>query len=156
MIDPDEFRDALGRFASGVTIVTASSKTGEGGMTVTAFSSLSLIPPLVLICIDHQARMYRVLENASHFAVNVLDASQEALARRFADPGRDRFDGVVFHRAGSGVPILDGVLVTIECRLADAYPGGDHTIFVGLVESTNVREGQPLIYYRGSYSGLER
>jgi flavin reductase (DIM6/NTAB) family NADH-FMN oxidoreductase RutF len=156
MIDPDAFRIALGRFASGVTVVTASSKAGEGGMTVTAFSSLSLTPPLVLICIDHQARMYHVLEDASHFAVNVLDASQEWLARRFADPDLDRFDGVVLHRAGSGAPILDGVLATLECRLADAYPGGDHTIFVGIVESTNVRDGQPLIYYRGSYRALDR
>jgi flavin reductase (DIM6/NTAB) family NADH-FMN oxidoreductase RutF len=156
VIDPDTFRHTLGRFASGVTVVTVSGTAGDCGMTVSAFCSLSLTPPLVLICIDHSARMYEVIGTASHFAVNVLEASQEPLARRFADPEMDRFDGIHIRRGRFGAPLLDDVLATLECRRLDAHPGGDHTIYTGLVESATSREGQPLIYYRGAYRGLER
>lgn len=154
MIDPDTFRSVLGRFASGVTVITASGDRGECGMTVSAFCSLSLSPPLVLLCIDHDARMYDVLQSASHFAVNVLEASQEVLARRFSDQDVERFDGVGFHPGQSGAPILDDVLAWMECRRADSFPGGDHTIFTGVVEVAGSRAGEPLIVYRGGYTQL--
>jgi len=154
MIDPDTFRSVLGRFASGVTVITASGTRGDCGMTVSSFCSLSLSPPLVLMCIDHSARMYDVLQSASHFAVNVLEGSQEVLARRFSDQDIERFDGVGFHPGLSGAPILDNILAWMECRRADVFPGGDHTIFTGIVEVAGSRAGEPLLYYRGGYTQL--
>jgi flavin reductase (DIM6/NTAB) family NADH-FMN oxidoreductase RutF len=154
VIDPDTFRSVLGRFASGVTVITVNRADGPCGMTVSAFCSLSLSPPMVLLCIDHQARMYEVLQSASHFAVNVLEASQEVLARRFADQVVERFDGIGFRPGQSGAPILDDVLAWMECRRADAFPGGDHTIFSGIVETADSRPGEPLVYYRGGYTQL--
>jgi flavin reductase (DIM6/NTAB) family NADH-FMN oxidoreductase RutF len=154
MIDPDTFRSVLGRFASGVTVITVSGSGGECGMTVSSFCSLSLSPPMVLLCIDHDARMYEGLQSASHFAVNVLESSQEVLARRFSDQDVDRFDGVGFHPGQSGAPILNDVLAWMECRRADVFPGGDHTIFTGVVELADSRAGEPLVYYRGGYTQL--
>lgn len=154
MIDADTFRSVLGRFASGVTVITVSGSSGDCGMTVSSFCSLSLSPPLVLLCIDHEARMHEVLRSASHFAVNVLEASQEVIARRFSDPDVDRFDGVGFQPGRSGAPVLNDVLAWMECRVADVFPGGDHTIFTGLVELADSRAGEPLVYYRGGYTQL--
>lgn len=154
MIDPDTFRSVLGRFVSGVTVITVSGSRGECGMTVSSFCSLSLSPPMVLLCIDHGARMYDVLQSATHFVVNVLDASQEVLARRFSDQDVNRFDGVGFQPGQSGAPILNDVLAWMECRRVDVFPGGDHTIFTGVVEAADSRPGDPLVYYRGGYTEL--
>lgn len=155
MIDPDTFRRTLARFATGVTVVTAADAHGAHGMTVTAFSSLSLEPPLVLVCIDHDARMLPLLKSATHFGVNVLAASQEPLARRFSDPERDGLDGVPYHAGSRGVPLLEEALAQLECRRADTCPGGDHTIISGLVESASFHNGPPLLYFRGAYRGLD-
>jgi flavin reductase (DIM6/NTAB) family NADH-FMN oxidoreductase RutF len=125
-------------------------------LTVSAFCSLSLEPPLVIVCIDNDASMHPVLEQASHFAVNMLSSNQEALARRFAAPETDRFDGVGYVRDVTGAPILDDVLAYLECRKTTAIPGGDHTIVVGEVEHAEVRSTGPLLYYRGGYAQLER
>lgn len=156
MIDPDTFRSVLGRFASGVTVVTAIGPRGECGITVSSFCSLSLSPPMVLLCVDHTASMYATLLSAAYFGVNVLAADQEPLARRFSDPDVDRFDGVGFEPGATGVPIISDVLASLECRKADTFPGGDHTIFTGLVEAARFGEGEPLLYYRGGYAGLGR
>lgn len=154
MIDPDTFRSVLGRFPSGVTVITVSGSKGDCGMTVSSFCSLSLSPPMVLLCIDHEARMYDILQSATHFAVNVLEASQEVIARRFSDPDVERFDGVGFQPGRSGAPVLNDVLAWMECRVADVFPGGDHTIFTGIVELADSRAGEPLVYYRGGYTQL--
>ncbi len=156
-VDPDTFRSVLGRFASGVTVVTGISTDGRDfGLTVSAFSSLSLVPPQVLICIDHEASMHPVLSSARHFVVNILAADQEPLARRFSVLDGDRFEGIGFTRGQTGVAVLDDVLAYIECRTACALEGGDHTIFVGEVEFAHARSGTPLLYYRGGYAQLER
>jgi flavin reductase (DIM6/NTAB) family NADH-FMN oxidoreductase RutF len=156
-IDRDTFRSVLGRFASGVTIVTATDATGHDvGLTVSAFASLSLTPPLVLACIDHAASIHPVLLSTSHFAVNVLAADQEPLARRFSTLDGDRFDGVGYTRGQTGVAILDEVLGFLECRKLHSCEGGDHTIFVGEVETAQARAATPLLYYRGGYAQLER
>ena len=157
MIDHDAFRAVLGRFASGVTIVT--SLDGEGndqGMTVSAFCSLSLDPPLVVFCIDHQAAMFDSLAVAAGFIVNILSERQEPLARRFSGPGPNRFDGVGYTRGVSGMAILDDVLGYLECRRVASHEGGDHRIYVGEVEVASSSEGRPLLYYRGGYAQLER
>ena len=157
-LDQDEFRSVLGRFATGVTVVTVADKQGRDyGMTVTAFSSLSLEPPLVLVCIDHDASILPALTSASHFVVNVLAAHQEAIARRFSVPDAEqRFEGLGFTRGQTGPAVLEDVLASIECRVVQSVVSGDHTIFMGEAEAANVRQDTPLLYYRGGYSQLDR
>jgi flavin reductase (DIM6/NTAB) family NADH-FMN oxidoreductase RutF len=157
-LDPDSFRSVLGRFASGVTVVTTTGAEGrDHGMTVSAFCSVSLEPPLVLVCIDQTASMHDVLQVGHPFAVNVLSAGQEAVSRRFSpgDPPH-RFDGLGYQRGLTGVPLLDDVLAWIEARVASRHREGDHTIVVGRVEAAGARQERPLLYYRGGYAQLER
>jgi flavin reductase (DIM6/NTAB) family NADH-FMN oxidoreductase RutF len=157
MIDPDEFRAVMGRFASGVTVVTSVNEEGEDeGMTVSAFCSLSLEPPLVLCCVDRAASMYDSLANADGFIVNILSEKQESLARRFSGPDPNRFEGIGYTRGVSGIAILDDVLAYLECQRVATHLGGDHCIYVGEVEVAEAREGRPLLYYRGGYAQLER
>jgi flavin reductase (DIM6/NTAB) family NADH-FMN oxidoreductase RutF len=110
----------------------------------------------VLVCIDADASMHPVLSQVTHFAVNVLAEGQEPLARRFAAPETDRFDGVGYERGATGAPILDDVVAYLECRKTTMLPGGDHTVFVGEVEHAEVHSSGPLLYYRGGYAQLER
>lgn len=156
-VDEYRFRSVLSRFASGVTVVTAVDDGGvDHGITVSAFSSLSLAPPLILVCIDHQTAMHRILGTAPVFAVNVLAADQEELARKFSDPFNDRFDGTSFTRGSNGAAILTGVSASLECSITNRFEGGDHTIFLGRVEAAESSEEAPLLYYRGGYARLER
>jgi flavin reductase (DIM6/NTAB) family NADH-FMN oxidoreductase RutF len=156
-VDPDTFRSVLGRFASGVTVVTALEAAGRDvGLTVSAFASVSLEPPLVAVCIDHTASIHPVLHGARYFAVNILAAHQEPLARRFSSLEGDRFDGVGYVRGQTGVAVLDDVLAVLECRKVHATEGGDHTIFIGEVETAHTYARSPLLYYRGGYAQIER
>ncbi|MFN2399081.1 MAG: flavin reductase family protein [Gemmatimonadaceae bacterium] len=156
-LDPAAFRSVLGRFASGVTVVTARNASGEDhGITVSAFCSLSLEPPLVLICVEHHAEMHAVLGDAAEFAVNVLAEGQESLARRFADRIGNRFDGLGLTRGITGAALLDNSLAHIECKVTDRRAGGDHTIFLGEVISASAQSERPLLYYRGGYAQMER
>ncbi|MBY0492381.1 MAG: flavin reductase family protein [Gemmatimonadaceae bacterium] len=157
MIDHDLFRAVLGRFASGITVITAAAPDGTPhGMTVSAFSSLSLEPPLILACIANDATMAPLLNQCASFTVNILSSQQEALSRRFAGPLDDRFAGVGYTTGELGNPVLEDVLAWLECRLVARHPAGDHTIMVGQVEHAGVRDGRPLLYYRGGYAQLER
>jgi flavin reductase (DIM6/NTAB) family NADH-FMN oxidoreductase RutF len=155
-IDPDEFRAALGRFPTGVTVVSAVDSSGrDRGMTVSAFCSVSLDPPLVLACIAHEATMHPVLAGEDHFGVSVLAADQEAISRRFADTREDdRFEGVGFTRGAHGVALVEGAVAHLECTVVERHWGGDHTIVVGQVESAAVHERAPLIYHRSGYGRL--
>ena len=154
-VSKDEFRSAMGRFASGVTVVTTKTDDDKlGGITVSAFSSVSLEPPLVLVCIDKRASIHNLLEEGRYFAVNILAEDQEITSRRFASKEADRFDGVGYKGGVTGAPILDGALASMECRIVHLYPGGDHTIIVGEVESVTLAEGKPLAYFRGGYVQL--
>ena len=158
VVDPDTFRSVLGRFATGVTVVTTVDGTGaDHGMTVSAFCSLSLAPPLVLVCIDRGATMHGLLGVGAPLTVNMLAAGQEPLSRRFAsgDPA-DRFAGIGFQRGAAGAAVLDDVLAWLECRVAALHPGGDHTIVVCAVERAESRQERPLLYYRSGYATLER
>lgn len=154
-VDSTAFRSALARFASGITVVT--SRDGDGrdvGMTVSAFSSLSLSPPLILLCVDHAASVAPVLCHTDHFAVNILAADQESLSRRFAEREVDRFDGVAFTRGLQGIALLGGAVAHLECRTDARHPGGDHTILVGEVLAAAVHERDPLLYHRSGYGRL--
>jgi flavin reductase (DIM6/NTAB) family NADH-FMN oxidoreductase RutF len=156
-LDPAEFRQLLGRFTTGVTVITMYLPDGRpAGMTANSLASVSLKPPLVSVCIDHTAELYASLLAASGFVINVLEASQESLSRRFAAKHLDRFDGVGFHASPGGHPVLDGVLAWMECTPHATFPGGDHTILVARILSGATTEGAPLVYFRGSYTGLTR
>jgi flavin reductase (DIM6/NTAB) family NADH-FMN oxidoreductase RutF len=155
-VSPDEFRSVLGRFPSGVTVVTTKATDGsDQGMTVSAFCSVSLEPPLVLICIEKTASVYDALTSAPGFVVNILSAKQEQIARRFSIVDIDRFEGVGFSRTQNGIVVLDDVLGIIECRKFALHDAGDHTIILGEVEATRAENGSPLMYYRGGYAQLE-
>jgi flavin reductase (DIM6/NTAB) family NADH-FMN oxidoreductase RutF len=156
-IDPDTFRAVLGRFASGVTILTARDPEGrDHGMTVSAFCSVSLEPPLVLACVDRTARMHDLLMRQDRVGISILAAAQEALSRRFAELESDRFDGLGYLRGESGVVLFEDALAHLECRVRDRHPAGDHTLFVCAVERAETRQDRPLLYYRGGYAQLER
>ncbi len=155
-ITPDEFRAALGRFASGVTVVTFETAEGEvHGMTANAFCSVSLRPPLVLVCVDHLAETYLHLSEHARFGVSVLKDEQEALSEFFADPERNPDAayrlGIEYCKMKSGTPTLRGVLANLDCRKVEAHPAGDHTIFIGEVDEIALGEGAPLLYFRGRY-----
>jgi flavin reductase (DIM6/NTAB) family NADH-FMN oxidoreductase RutF len=154
-LTPTEFRHALRSFAAGVTVVTTREPDGRpSGLTASAFTSVSLDPPLVLVCVDHAATAHPAFRAHGWFAVNVLRREQEAVSRRFAETRSDKFEGVPCHDGRTGLPLLDGALATLECRLVGAHEAGDHTIFVGAVEAAVVGGGRPLVYFHGGYHGL--
>jgi 3-hydroxy-9,10-secoandrosta-1,3,5(10)-triene-9,17-dione monooxygenase reductase component len=155
-VDPNTFRHALGRFSSGVTVVTVRGDDDRDyGMTVSAFSSVSLRPPLVLVCIGDDATIAAAVAAAKLFAVSALSEGQEEIARRFADTDADRFDGTAVSRGTTGVALLDGAIAHIECAIVARHRGGDHTIVVGeVLSATAVEDGRPLVYQRGEYRRL--
>lgn len=155
--DAASMRRAMGQFASGVTVITTVSPEGNpAGCTVSAFSSLSLDPPLVLICIDRGRFMHQLLTNAPGFAVNVLGRDQRSLALTFAGSAPDRFVGVGTRTGRHGAPLLDGAIAQLECDRESLLDGGDHTIVVGRVRSLAIVEGEPLIYSRGAFLDIPK
>ena len=154
-VDDAQFRQLLGRFATGVTVITvAMPEARPHGMTANSLASVSLRPPLVSVCVDHGAEMHRLITASDMFVVNVLASHQEALARRFADPQDDRFDGVGYHLSQHGGVLLHGALAHIECTRHALLEAGDHTIVVGRVVGGSTSDGRPLLYYRGGYAAL--
>ncbi len=154
-VEAAQFRQLLGRFATGVTVVTTLHADGQpAGMTASSVASVSLEPPLLLVAVERSHDMHDALGAAAHFAINILAADQEALARRFAAVEANRFEGVGYREGRHGVPLIDGVLAHIECAKQAAVPGGDHTVFFGLVTGGEVSERRPLLYYRGGYASL--
>ena len=148
-IDGILFRQTMSRYASGVTVVTALDAQGAPwGLTASAISSVSLHPPLVLLCIDKKANTYDVVTSASYFAINVLNRRQDELALLFATRGADKFAGVAYQQGVTGAPLLPDVsIAVIECRMYAQYDGGDHTIVMGEVVAASVCDGQPLLFY---------
>jgi flavin reductase (DIM6/NTAB) family NADH-FMN oxidoreductase RutF len=151
-VDPARFRSVMGNFATGVTVITATGPTGPVGMTANAVASLSLDPLLLLVAFDNSARTLTVVRDTERFGVNVLAAGQEELARLFASkqPEAAKFAGVP-HSVHDGLPVIEGGLAWVGCRLERLLPGGDHTIGIGAVESAEAGDGAPLIWFRGSY-----
>lgn len=148
-----EFRAALGMFATGVTIVTASTAEGKlVGLTANSFNSVSMDPPLVLWSLSRNAGSMAAFSTGSHYAVNILSASQQDLARQFASPVADRFAGVQYTLGATGAPLITGAAATFECFNRSQYEEGDHVIFVGEVERC-AREGgaSPLLFHGGKF-----
>ena len=155
-----EFRKALGSFATGVTVITVDHEGKVHGMTANAFTSVSLDPPLVLVCVDQRARTHAHLHAKKRFGVNVLAADQQVISEYYAGAAQDhqraeQEAGARFDRTAHGTPVLHGALAYLECRLHTAQDAGDHTIFMAEVEEVVVREGDPLLYYRGEYRTIE-
>lgn len=154
-IDKTELRRVMGHFPTGVTVVTTVSRAGKlYGLTANSFTSVSLVPPLVLVCVDKKAESYSCFEESKCYTVNFLADDQEDLSRRFATTGVDKFQGVGYRMGANQAPILNGVLAYLECKVVGAYEGGDHTIYVGEIEQAETREAKPLLFYRGGYRSL--
>ena len=154
--DARRFRETVGAFATGVTVVTATGPQGPAGLTTNAFTSLSLDPQLVLVCFDDASRTLPVIRATGRFAVNVLRAGQEDVAAVFASRrvAAEKFAEVT-HEEADGLPVLDGALAWLACDLVELVPGGDHTIGVGRVTAMHAdRAGDPLVFFRGAYVGL--
>jgi flavin reductase len=159
-ITPERFRDIMGRFATGVTVVATTHEGVLHGMTANAFSSVSLDPPLVLVCVDLEAGLHELLPQSKTFAVTVLGDDQETDAEWFASPrrpsGRDQFDGVGWRPAPvTGSPVLERGTAFLDCRVTEIHAGGDHSIFLGEVVALGLlREATPLLFYRGRYGSM--
>ena len=155
-VTPQDFRAALGRFASGVTVITVETLAGDvHGMTASSFCSVSLRPPLLLVCIDHLAETYLHVRERGRFGVSILREDQEALSEFFADPERNpdaarRLD-IVYKQMKSGVWVVQDTLANLDCVVVQAFAAGDHTVFVAEVKEVSVTQGAPLLYFRGRY-----
>lgn len=158
-IDSLLFRQLAGSFATGVTVVTSGHESVFHGMTASSFTSLSLEPPMILVCVDRSARTLPIIQQSGVFNVNVLSSDQEQVSRTFAtryEPGTDGMRGQSYDLGRLGAPLLDGCLAQFECRVREQYDGGDHVIFAGEVEHGYFDDSAlPLLYFRGKYRALE-
>ena len=154
-IDQRYFRRALGQFATGITVVTTRGHDARPlGLTVNAFCSVSLEPPLVLICLDRRSEVNAGLVEAGRFNVSVLAESQEEMSRRFAAGGPLKFEGIQMPAGSNGLPLVAGSLADLECRLVVVHEAGDHTLYIGEVERLDCRPGRPLVYHGSAYRRL--
>ncbi|MGH7823124.1 MAG: flavin reductase family protein [Candidatus Binatia bacterium] len=154
-IDRSELRRVMGHFATGVTVITTCDEQGRPfGLTANAITSVSLAPPLILICVDKGADTYPYFDQSRVFAVNILSNEQEGLSRRFATSGIEKFEGIGYRKNEMGCAILDDSVAHLDCRIVQSFDAGDHTIYLSEVESGDARELPPLLFYRGGYRKL--
>lgn len=155
-VDQQEFRGVMGHFATGVTVITTHDGNGKlFGLTANAVSSVSLDPPLLLVCIDKQSESHGAFGSSKVFAVNILSNEQEVLSRKFAKSGADKFEGVGYKTGQTGAPVLNDVLAHLECEVRHEFDAGDHTIVVGEpIDLAMDQETDPLLYFRGGYRNL--
>ena len=154
-IEKSELRRVMGHFATGVTVITTRNRRGDPfGLTANAVTSVSLAPPLILICVDKAADCHPCFLETEVFVVNILSEQQEHLSRRFATKGIAKFDGVPYRAGRTGCPVLEDSAGHLECRIIRAYDGGDHTIYVAEVSEGDASELLPLLFYRGGYRKL--
>ena len=149
LVDRERFRSVMGHFASGVTIISTRHEGIDYGLTASAVSSLSLDPPMLLICVNKTSNTRNAIEASGVFAVNILRENQSEVARQFAASRPDKFTGLSVSYGDLSVPLLDNMLATIECRVVESVSGGTHTVFLAEVEAAQAREGMPLAYFRG-------
>jgi flavin reductase (DIM6/NTAB) family NADH-FMN oxidoreductase RutF len=151
-VTADEFRRACGRFATGVAVATVvDAQSVPHGLTVSSFTSVSLDPPLILICLGHAITCIEAFRSASHFGISVLSAAQRPISERFARKGHDRFNGTGWQRGETGVPLLPDAIAQIECAVQQRFPAGDHDIFIGRMVRGVVHGGDPLLYFASRY-----
>lgn len=155
-VSKELFRKVMGHFATGVTVVTVRQRSGKPwGFTVNSFTSVSLTPPLVLFCVDHQGDSFQQVSVAEYFAVNFLAEDQEEISRQFALKSSDRFSTVEISDGVTGAPLIAGCVGYVECRKVASHPYGDHTVVIGEVLEAGAGGGNPLLFYRSSYARLE-
>lgn len=154
-VSQEAFRAALRKFASGITVVTVSHDGHLHGMTASSFSSVSLDPPLVLVCLAQSSRTRELVEQAGYFAVNILASEHVDTARAFARTGTKPFDTVGYAPGEHGAPLLDAALASLECRTVQVHEAGDHDVVVAAVEACTTRDGAPLLYFDGAYRSLD-
>ena len=155
-VSSEEFRRACGRFATGITIATVMDSQGvPHGLTVNSFSSVSLEPRLVSICLGHEVSLITLFREAKYFGINVLNEDQQNLSDHFARKGHDRFQGVAWTAGQTGVPLIYDAVAAIECQLEQRIPVGDHDIFIGRMVATRLTEAAPLLYFAGGYRKLQ-
>jgi flavin reductase (DIM6/NTAB) family NADH-FMN oxidoreductase RutF len=150
--DTCAFRNALGRFATGVTVITSLEQDRPHGMTANAFVSVSLAPPLILVSLDNRSNMNRILPSSGRFGVSVLAEDQEILSTHFAGPPQKDLE--IPFVTGAGIPMIDGAIAHFVARVADIHPAGDHTLYIGEVEHFEFREDRPLLFHAGTYRRL--
>ncbi|MGB8332594.1 MAG: flavin reductase family protein [Polyangiales bacterium] len=157
-VDQSAFRDALRGWASGVTVVTSRSGDKVHGMTVSAFSSVSADPPLVLVCANRSSITHGIIEEGGVFAVNILASHQRDVSNVFASPLHEdsRLERVSWTEGETGAPLIHEALASLECRVASAHREGSHTIYIGQVEAVHTTDAEPLLYYQGGYRSLHR
>jgi flavin reductase (DIM6/NTAB) family NADH-FMN oxidoreductase RutF len=159
-VSPDQFRRTMASFATGVTVITVDDDGRVHGMTANAFTSVSLDPRLVLVCVDHKAQTHAHLHTRKRFGINVLSEEQKAISEFYSDPDREGEaagrSGARFDRTPHGTPVLHGALAYLECRLQDARDAGDHTIFIAEVEDIVMRSGKPLLFFGSEYYSIGR
>lgn len=153
-VDAGDFKKAVGAFATGVTIITTATPTGASGCTASSFTSLSLDPPLVLVCLDRRTPMRDYIDKAGRFGINVLAADQPHLSQHFARWSPDKFADIDHDIDEYGVPLLVGAISRLSCTLDRSYYGGDHVILVGRVEHIDLADGEPLVYHMARYHRL--
>lgn len=154
-MDPLEFRRILAHWSTGVAVIATVTRAGvPAGLTATAICSVSLKPPLVLACVERGADSHDALLDAGCFSINILASDGEAIARTFAGDSSRKFDGIDYRTATSGAPVLVAALAWVDCRVHAVHDGGDHSIFIGAVLSGSARDGEPLLYNCGRYTGL--
>jgi 3-hydroxy-9,10-secoandrosta-1,3,5(10)-triene-9,17-dione monooxygenase reductase component len=154
-IPASELRRVMGHFATGVAIITTRNAEGEpAGLTANALTSVSLDPPLVLVCVDKGADCYACFDESRRFAVNVLSEEQEGLSRKFATKGADKFEGVGYRVGEGGCALLDAAVAWLDCRIVQSHDAGDHTIHVAEVTGGDAAERPPLLFFRGGYRKL--
>jgi flavin reductase (DIM6/NTAB) family NADH-FMN oxidoreductase RutF len=154
-VTSNEFRRACGRFATGVAIAGVTDSDGTPrGLTVNSFSSVSLDPPMILICLGHAVADIALFRASLHFGISILRDGQQDLSERFAVKPDGRFQGLAWRRGETGVPLLDDALASIECEIRHRFTAGDHDIFVGQVVRAEIFDGAPLIYFASEYRGL--
>jgi flavin reductase (DIM6/NTAB) family NADH-FMN oxidoreductase RutF len=152
----DEFRDVIGHFASGVTIVTATERDAPLGTTASAVCSLSLEPPMVVVCMNRTSKTGQAIARVGRFAINVLAEHQQPLARHFASKDPDKFAGLGTTAGATGAPLLDEAVAHLECVVTDEVEGGTHTVFLAEVQAATAHGGEPLAYFRGEFTALKR
>lgn len=155
MFDAKELRRVMGQFATGVTVITTRDDAGKlYGLTANAVTSLSLVPPLVVICVDRKAESFVHFYASKRFVVNILSEQQQEISARFAKSGGEKFEGVAYKTGPHGTAILDGALAHLDCRIVASHEGGDHVLHVGEVEHAEVTGGAPLLFFQGQYRRL--
>jgi 3-hydroxy-9,10-secoandrosta-1,3,5(10)-triene-9,17-dione monooxygenase reductase component len=161
-IGPDRYREVMGHFATGISVVTALEGSRPHGITVNAFSSVSLDPALVMVALDRRRYITPIVRAAARYGVNVLGADQQALSDCFAhapvSPGREAFCGAAWHAGPTGLPLIDGSIATLECTIVETFSAGDHDLFIGRVDSLQQDDADvvPLLYYRRRYLRIEQ